>query len=71
MFYRIRIDLAYPEDLNPKAILAFTKNLMPLAVVINPGAPNEERGHISLEKCYHDESPTKHCEIIENWQVED
>lgn len=71
MFYRIRVDLAYPEDLNPKTILAFTKNLMPSAVVINSGQPNEERGSITLEKCYHDETPNQPCEIIENWQVSD
>jgi len=71
MFYRIRVDLAYPEDINPKSILAHTKSLMPGAIVINPGQPNEERGYIMLEKCYHDQDPTISCQIIENWQVED
>ena len=71
MFYRIRIDLAYPEDSNPKAILAHTKSLMPGAIVINPGQLNEERGYIILEACYHDEDPTKPCEVIESWQVND
>lgn len=69
MFYRIRIDLAYPEDTNPISILAHTKGLMPGAVIINPGQDNEERGYILLEKCYHDESPTKECEILQNYQV--
>jgi len=71
MFYRIKIDLAYPEELNPKAILAHAKSLMPQAVLINPGQPNEERGYIILEECYHDEDPTKPCQVTENWQVED
>jgi len=71
MFYRIRVDLAYPQDINPKAILAHTKSLMPEAIVINPGQPNEESGSIILEECYHDEDPTKPCVLIENWQVED
>jgi len=71
MFYRIRVDLAYPQDTNPKAILAHTKALMPDALNINPGQPNQEQGYIILEKCYHDEAPTKPCEIIENWLVED
>lgn len=71
MFYRIRVDLAFPDDINPKAILAHAKSLMVGAVIINPGQPNEERGYITLEKCYHDEDPTKPCEVIENWQVED
>lgn len=64
MFYRVRIDLAYPQDTNPKAIEAHTKPLMAQAVIINPGQPNEEKGYITLEKCYHDEDPAKPCEII-------
>lgn len=71
MFYRIRVDLAYPVDINPKAILAFTKDLMANAIIINPSQLNEERGYITLEQCYHDEDPTKPCDIIENWQVPD
>lgn len=70
MLYRIRLDLAYPEDTNPKAIIAQTKSLMPQAVVINPGQPNEERGYIILEKCFHDEDPLKPCEVIAKYLVE-
>lgn len=69
MFYRIRIDLAYPSDTNPKSILAHTKNLMPGAIIINPHQDNEERGYIILEKCYHDEDPTKPCEVTHNYDV--
>ena len=69
MFYRIRVDLAYPEDINPKAILAFTKNLMPQAIIINPNQPNEERGYIVLEHCFHDDTPTQPCVVVENWHV--
>ncbi len=64
MFYRIRVDLAYPEETNPKEILAHAKSLMSKAVVINPGLHQEESGHLILEKCYHDDVPTKPCEII-------
>lgn len=69
MFYRIRTDLAYPKDTNPKAIIAFTKPLMANAIIINPGQLNEERGYIILEKCYHDEDPAKPCEVIEVLQI--
>ena len=65
MFYRIRVDLAYPHDTNPKAILAHTKPLLPGAMSIHPGLINEEKGYIMLEKCYHDEDPTKPCELLE------
>lgn len=69
MFYRIKIDLAYPADTNPKAILAHTKGLMPGALIINPGQDNEERGYIVLEHCFHDEQPNKPCIVVENWHV--
>jgi hypothetical protein len=32
---------------------------------INKGKDNEEKSILQLERCYHDESPTKPCEIIE------
>ncbi|MBA7493221.1 hypothetical protein ES702_03787 [subsurface metagenome] len=64
MFYRVRIDLAYPEDANPKAIQAHANTLFHDAMTINPGQPNEERGYIMLEKCYHDEDPPRPCEVI-------
>jgi hypothetical protein len=32
---------------------------------INKGRDNEEKSIIQLERCYHDESETKPCEIIE------
>ena len=69
MFYRVRIDLAYPADTNPKAILAHTKGLMPGAININHGDINQEIGFIILEKCYHDQDPTLPCEVIENYTV--
>lgn len=71
MFYRIRVDLAYPSDTNPKSILAHTKSLMPGAIIINPSQPNEERGYIVLEHCFHDEQPNKDCVVVESWQVKD
>lgn len=70
MFYRIRVDLAYPEDTNPKAILAKAKDLLYTSVIINPGQINEERGYITLEKCYHDDDPTKPCEVIQQYYTD-
>lgn len=65
MIYRIRIDLAYPEDVNPRSIQAHAQTLFNQAITINPGADNEERGYIQFEHCYHDEDPQKPCTIID------
>ena len=64
MFYRVKIDLAYPGDTNPRAIEAHAETLLHQAVTINPGQPNEERGYIIIEECYHDEDPTKPCIVL-------
>lgn len=69
MFNRIRIDMCFstlqPMDSLRKHALA----LMEQAVVINPGLPNEERGFISTEQCFHDEDPLKPCKLLEFDQV--
>lgn len=71
MLIRVRLDLAFPitnqsqaEQLRD-ALIPFTQ----YAVVIKEGANNEERGFIDVEKCYHDESPTKPCEKVARWEV--
>lgn len=37
---------------------------LPKSITVNPGSLNEEKGFITLEKCYHDETPAKSCEVI-------
>lgn len=64
MFYRIMIDLAYPTDTNPKAILAYAQPLLKHAFIINPGKIFRESGYVILQECYHDENPTKACKIL-------
>lgn len=71
MFYRIKIDLAFTNDDSPFDILEKALDVIDQAIVINPDQDNEERGYVTLEKCYHDEDPTKPCEVIKKWQVED
>lgn len=71
MKYRVRIDLAFPQAARQYADQA-RDALLPLfqhAVVINEGQLNEERGIISVEKCYHDEEPTRPCEEIARWEA--
>ena len=65
------MDLAFPitnqaqaEQLRD-ALVPFAQH----AVVINEGANNEECGFIDVEKCYHDETPTKPCEVVARWEV--
>lgn len=65
MFYRIRLDLAFNGENPPRDVLDKVEDHLKDAIVINPGMINEERGFILLEKCYHDEDPSKPCEVLE------
>ena len=69
MFYRVRIDLAFADSANPGKIRDYGKKLLKHAIIINEGQINEERGYIMVEKCYHDEHPTKPCELLGTWLV--
>lgn len=64
MFYRIRIDLAFTDKDPCDDILDKALGALDDALVINSGQPDEERGYITLEKCFHDEDPSKPCEVI-------
>ena len=64
MFYRIHIDLAF-RDIDPLNDLkeeALRK--IPFAFTICPGTPNQERGFIKVEQCYHDEASPIPCVLI-------
>jgi len=69
MFYRIRINLAFSQELPPGRIKELARTLLPNAITINPGQSNQERGYITLEKCYHDEAPTRPCETLEHHEA--
>lgn len=69
MIYRIRIDLAFTTKDPCDDILDKARDHLAQAIVINPDQPNEERGYITLERCYHDEAPSKPCEVIEHLPV--
>jgi len=64
MFYRIRIDLAFDQQPPPGRIKELAATMLAQAITINPGKVNQERGFILIEKCYHDESPVKPCEVL-------
>lgn len=65
MIYRIRIDLAFdhPDPVND--ILDKAKDHFQDAHTLNPGEPNEQRGYIISEHCFHDQSPFLPCIVIE------
>jgi len=67
MFYRVSLQLAFVDAANPTKVKDAARLLLSTAVIINKGAINEEKGFILLEKCYHDEDPTKPCEQIGIW----
>lgn len=51
-------------------IRALRDALTPFAqhnIVINPGLENQEPGFIELQRCHHDEIPTKPCEVLFRW----
>lgn len=69
MFYRSKIDLAFPEQKEALKAIEKAVDVLSFAITLNPGMPSEERGFIIVEKCYHDEDPTKPCEIIKSYQT--
>lgn len=56
---------------NQEQFEALKDAILPLyqhAIVVNEGMPNEERGFIELENCYHDEGNYS-CERVGRWEV--
>jgi len=65
MIYQVRANLFFEqmtdaEDLFKKGALAMVDS-----VVVHPDDPNFERPRLELIKCYHDEQPTKPCELLD------
>ena len=69
MKHRVRIDLSFGKESEAKALIAYAKTLVGKAVSINEGEDNEEIAYCDHVKCYHDEVPTKPCEVIERVEV--
>lgn len=69
MFYRVTIDLAFANQGHAAAVASAAIALIDHAQTINPGEPNEERGRITLQECYHDEEPSLPCQIIEHYET--
>jgi len=65
MKLRIRADLILDDQHQAKRLFEHINRFARLYVTLNPGRPEEERSHWSLHKCYHDETPAKPCESVE------
>lgn len=65
MLYRIMLDLAFTKEASCTAVKKTALDHLKNAVTINPSEPNEEKGFIVIQNCYHDEKPPKPCEVIE------
>jgi len=63
--FRVRADIILDDESEAMGIFASLKGERDRFVTIRKGEPDEERSRVSIEKCYHDEDPTKPCEIIE------
>ena len=64
MIYRIRIDLAFDSEGPAQGIEGHALGVFPQAHTVNPGQPDEEKGYIIIEQCFHDEHPAQPCNIL-------
>jgi len=64
MLYRIRLDLAFDTEDIPQTVFDKAKKVLLKAVKIA-----NEVSYIEIHKCFHDEDPTKPCEMIKRIEV--
>ena len=65
MLYRVRLDLAFDAEDISQAIFDKAKQVLSKAVKIASQDNAEgEPSFMEIHKCYHDEDPSKPCEII-------
>jgi len=64
MFYRVTANLHFTEPDEANDFYHDCQVALPKSDTINPDTISIEKGHIEIHKCYHDEDPTKPCEVI-------
>ncbi|HUV56734.1 MAG TPA: hypothetical protein VMV84_05810 [Dehalococcoidales bacterium] len=70
MLYRARIDLCFDKEDTARTILDGAKSVLSEAVrIAKQDKPTGEISFVEIHKCYHDEEPTRPCEIIERIEV--
>lgn len=71
MLYRVRIDLAFDSKIDSDKLFTEAEKLLEKAVKIVSGDnPMGEVSFIETHRCYHDEDPTKPCEIIKRIEAQ-
>ncbi len=65
MLHRINIDLSFVDPAFALALYNHAAGVIGNAVTIKPGTLQQERGHIVLQDCGHDETPQTPCIVIE------
>jgi len=65
MFYRVTADILFQIPDEGTDFFHDCEIALGKGVTINPGQPNEEKSRILWQRCYHDDDPTKPCEVIE------
>lgn len=70
MLYRVRLDLAFDAEDVPQAIFDRAEQVLSRAMKIaSRDNPTGELSFIEIHKCYHDEEPSKPCEIIKRIEL--
>jgi len=70
MLYRVRLDLAFDTEDIPQAIFGRAEQALSGAVkMVSGDNPMGEVSFIEIHKCYHDEDPSKPCEIIKRIEL--
>lgn len=70
MKYRVTISVITEREETARKIYELAKALRVFMVTIRRGEPAEERSTIMLERHFHDEDPTRPCEVIEQMTSE-
>jgi len=63
--YRIVAEIILDSEVQARGALEILKWFRGLMLTIRAGEPAEERSRILLERHYHDEDPSRPCEVIE------
>jgi len=67
--YRLRLDFIAGEEETLSPLLGAIEGVLDKLEVIRPGEVAEEASSLLWERCYHDETPPKPCEIIRSWRA--
>jgi hypothetical protein len=67
MKYRAWISFIADDEETARTVFNAAKGLRSRMRTVRKGEPAEERSFIILEKHYHDEDPSKPCEVIEEY----